>query len=220
MVWPNRICVMLVDHSLFDLLFRPVSTPKTHVLNHQIVLFTLNIYRMWYCCVLVCFAGNRRNRAKIRQVAQLWSPWRESHRPLRESHQHPLRPLDATLTDHHSHPSTRVASTWCESRHNIAARPRKGPLKAQGVWKVYLRRSLLRSEDPRFETEFPSQIETESLESRDQEEGAPLEHHWRKLGEEARSQDWEIFSDRPHSSSLIMICSIPLSFTLFYTMCE
>ena len=55
---------LVPDHSLFDLLFRPVSTPKTHVLNHQTVLFTLNIHRMWYCCVLVHFAGNGRNQTK------------------------------------------------------------------------------------------------------------------------------------------------------------
>jgi len=41
------------DISKSYLLFRPVPIPKIHVLNQQIVPFTLNISRIGYCYALV-----------------------------------------------------------------------------------------------------------------------------------------------------------------------
>ena len=93
-----------LDHSLFDLLFRLVSTPKTHVLNHQIPYFTLNIHRMWYCCVLVLIL---QERAKLNEIRQVWSF-------ASESHQDPLR----------NH-LTRVASTPRGSRQMFPPGPKR-----------------------------------------------------------------------------------------------
>ena len=113
----------MFDHSLFDLLFRPVSTPKTHVLNHQTVLFTLNIHRMWYCCVLVHYCRKQAKSGEIEQNQPSLELSRELHRCTRESHQCPRESHQCTRE---SHQCSRQAQK----------RPKTGPsLQSDGLFK-------------------------------------------------------------------------------------
>ena len=63
----QRLSLGEFDHSSIDLSFRPVSTLKTHVLNHQIDLFTLKYPQI---VVLLCFSLFCRKQARTDEIGR------------------------------------------------------------------------------------------------------------------------------------------------------
>ena len=145
---------MLSDISISYLLFRPVSTPKTHVLNHETVLFTLNIHRMWYCCVLVL---TLQETGEIgRNQGNYWI-LRLCTRP--SSH---LTRVASDLTRVASN-LTLVASTFPDSKTEARWRPNERNV----VWEGYKRPFPATNRGEGIPPKFKPL--KESFESRDQE---------------------------------------------------
>ena len=165
--------------------------------------------------VLLCFSLLCRKRAKSDEIGRKSDKWQNSgvhdasrtmpkrvaSTPVatlwRDSHCLQFTPLHASRVH-----LMRVASLHCRQAQ-------KGPIEGPSFWKVYLRRSSLRSEEILISTNFPSQ--RQSFESREQEKKA-------SIGEGLeRKQEVKIERSSRIASILRAWSCLVLSFSLLFS---
>ena len=89
---------------------------KIYVLNHQVVSISLNIYRMWYCCVFILIlqktAKSGKNGEVLRSSRGSRHSWRGSHHALK-------RPQTRRSSAYSEAQTSESHHSWCGSRQPI-----------------------------------------------------------------------------------------------------
>ena len=116
---------------------------KIYVLNQQMVPFTLNIHRMWYCYVLVLTLQESGEIGQNQANGRLQEDLMRVASPKMRVASKPKATCDATLTPH-------LKTRWCEShppdtsRINCCRPIQIQPDKPQVRSVAYIRRSYAR----------------------------------------------------------------------------
>ena len=110
---------------------------KICVLNHQIAYISLNICRMWYCCVFILIL---QKTAKSGKNGEVWKTSRGPRHSRRGSHHALTRPQTRRSSAHWEAQTRGSHHIWCGSRQPIPKtnqRWKQGPIKEKSVKEGY-----------------------------------------------------------------------------------